>query len=119
MWRNEVVLDFVAWLRARNEELEAEERAGFYGLDLYSLHASTAAVVRYLDETDPEAAARARERYACFDRFGDDARAYGRGGESCEAAVVEQLAELRERAAELAARDGRVARDRPVAPAPH
>src|SRR3954466_7417573 len=76
MWRNEIVLDFVAWLRARNEGLPAEERAGFYGLDLYSLHASMAEVVRYLDETDPDAAARARERYACFDRFGADARGY-------------------------------------------
>ena len=39
-------------------------QAGFYGLDLYSLHASIRAVVDYLDQHDPEAAARARERYA-------------------------------------------------------
>jgi threonine synthase len=45
MWRNSDVLDFVGWLRARNEELSAERRAGFYGLDLYSLQASMDSVL--------------------------------------------------------------------------
>ena len=35
-------------------------RSGFYGLDLYSLHASMEAVLAYLDKVDPEAAERAR-----------------------------------------------------------
>src|ERR671932_256746 len=36
MWRNSVVLDFVGWLRAHNDELRSGDRkAGFYGLDLY------------------------------------------------------------------------------------
>ena len=38
----------------------ADARAGFYGLDLYSLHASMEAVLGYLDKVDPEAARRAR-----------------------------------------------------------
>src|SRR5438105_2113323 len=67
MWRNTVVVEFVEWLRQRNER--ADRSAGFYGLDLYSLHASIDSVVRYLDETDPEAARRARRRFACFDQF--------------------------------------------------
>src|SRR5687767_9597861 len=38
MWRNTDVVDFVAWLRARNVGCEDEcSRAGFYGIDLYSL----------------------------------------------------------------------------------
>jgi predicted phosphoribosyltransferase/erythromycin esterase-like protein len=39
MWRNAVVLDFVGWLREHNDDLGGDEaaRAGFYGLDLYSL----------------------------------------------------------------------------------
>jgi protein-L-isoaspartate(D-aspartate) O-methyltransferase len=43
-----------------------EERVGFYGLDLYNLSASLRAVLDYLDEVDPEAAAVARERYGCL-----------------------------------------------------
>ena len=47
-------------------------RAGFYGLDLYSLHASIEAVIAYLETIDPPAAGRARERYACFEHFGGE-----------------------------------------------
>jgi erythromycin esterase-like protein len=103
MWRNADVLDFVGWLRERNGELPGLERAGFYGLDLYSLHESIEAVLSYLDRVDPEAAKRARGRYSCFDDFGGDPQAYGYAAaagtkESCGDAVVEQLVELRRRA---------------------
>jgi erythromycin esterase-like protein len=115
MWRNADVLDFVGWLRAHNDEA-GEARVGFYGLDLYSLHSSMEAVLRYLDTVDPEAARRARYRYACFDRFGEDTQAYGYAASvglapSCEEAVVGQLTELRASAAEYARCDGRVAPD--------
>ena len=47
MWRNRDVLDFVTWLRAHNESQSGDaSAAGFYGLDLYSLHASMRAVAR-------------------------------------------------------------------------
>ncbi|PYQ02894.1 MAG: erythromycin esterase [Acidobacteria bacterium] len=115
MWRNTDVLDFVGWLRAYNEG-KGERAAGFYGLDLYSLHASMEAVLGYLDTVDAAAARRARERYACFDHFGEDVQAYGYAAgfglsETCEKEVVAQLVELRRRAADYAARDGRVAED--------
>ena len=43
MWRNEDVLEFVAWLREYNDALPAgAPQVGFYGLDLYSLRASIA-----------------------------------------------------------------------------
>jgi erythromycin esterase-like protein len=112
MWRNAEVAEFVTLLREYNEAL-ADERhqVGFYGLDLYSLHTSMEAVVEYLTRVDPEAAQRARERYACFDQFGRDPQIYAyeagiAGAESCEPQVVAQLLELRERAAEQAGRDG-------------
>src|SRR5688572_24217541 len=57
MWRNQVVLEFVAWLRQHNiGEKDERCKTGFYGLDLYSLHASIEAVLKYLDKVDPEAA---------------------------------------------------------------
>ncbi len=116
MWRNADVLDFVGWLRSHNDGLPEAGRVGFYGLDLYSLHASIEAVLRYLRVVDPDAARRAQLRYACFEQFGADPQAYGYGAglglaPSCEAAVVEQLAELRRSAADYARRDGRVAAD--------
>jgi len=72
MWRNADVLDFVGWLRAHNDTLQDYEKVGFYGLDLYSLHASIESVLNYLSKVDPAAAARARRRYGCFDRFATD-----------------------------------------------
>jgi len=117
MWRNADVLDFVGWLRAHNDDqLHAEHKVGFYGLDLYSLHTSIEAVLTYLDKIDPDAASRARARYACFDHFGKDEQAYGHAtalglSESCEEEVVTQLVDLNRRAADYARRDGRVSPD--------
>lgn len=105
MWRNTEVAELVRWLREYNDSLPRERKAGFYGLDLYSLHASMRAVVAYLETVDPEAARRARERYACFDRYGPDPQAYGHAtaygfSDNCEDAVVRQLMELRELSAQ-------------------
>ncbi len=115
MWRNADVLDFIGWLREHNESA-ARREVGFYGLDLYSLSGSIAAVLTYLDKVDPDGAKRARHRYACFEHFGDEPQEYGMAAglglaESCEDDVVAQLVELRRKAGEYAARDGRVAED--------
>jgi erythromycin esterase-like protein len=117
MWRNTVVLNFVEWLRDYNSSLPpTAPRVGFYGLDLYSLYTSIEAVLNYLAKVDPEAAKRARYRYSCFEHFNEDTQAYGYAAnfgltDTCEREVIEQLIELRRRAAEYASRDGRVAQD--------
>jgi erythromycin esterase-like protein/predicted phosphoribosyltransferase len=116
MWRNADVLDFIGWLRAYNDRRPADERTGFYGLDLYSLRASTQAVLTYLDKVDPDAARRARFRYGCFDRFGENLQEYGYAASfglhpSCEREALTQLVELHRQRAAYASRDGRVAAD--------
>jgi erythromycin esterase-like protein/predicted phosphoribosyltransferase len=117
MWRNADVLEFVQWLREYNDALPPDKpKTGFYGIDLYSLSRSIEAVIAYLDKIDPEAAARARARYACFEDFGDNPQVYGQMvslglAEDCENEVVGQLLELQQRAAELRARDGRSGAD--------
>src|SRR5262249_25387452 len=40
MWRNTEVLDFITWLKDYNDDLSINEKTGFYGIDLYSLHSS-------------------------------------------------------------------------------
>jgi erythromycin esterase-like protein len=117
MWRNTEVAEFVDWLREYNDGLlGGAQKVGFYGLDLYSLHTSMEAVVDYLEEVDPEAARRARERYGCFDHFGPDPQVYayetGIGGaEPCEQEVVQVLVELRKKATERASSDGEIDAD--------
>jgi erythromycin esterase-like protein len=109
MWRNTVVLEFVEWLRQWNRA-NPDSSTGFYGMDLYSLHSSIAEVLHYLDKVDPSAARRARQRYACFEDFGDP-QMYGYSAEKgmsepCEDEAVAQLLELRERACEMPGTDG-------------
>ena len=117
MWRNKVVVEFIEWLRAYNDALaQGAEKVGFYGLDLYSLHASMKAVLRYLEKVDPEATKKARERYSCFDHFGEDTQAYGlmtrlNLSKSCEEEVVNQLIELQRRAGQFARSGGQFADD--------
>ena len=117
MWRNADVLDFVGWLRAHNERLHhGEPKVGFYGLDLYSLGASMRAVIAYLDEQDPAAAARARARYECLQPYAGESTAYGQAvllgvGEPCRRRVFEQLVELRRRAGDYLLHDGIAAED--------
>ncbi len=115
MWRNAVVLQFIEWLREFNKRVDPKRaRVGFYGMDLYSLHASIEGVLKYLDKVDPESARRARLRYSCFDHFSRNPQEYGHATtagaiESCEDAVIEQLVELQQKAAEFLSRDGEVA----------
>jgi erythromycin esterase-like protein/predicted phosphoribosyltransferase len=106
MWRNTEVRDFVEWLRDYNTGRSPESQVGFYGLDLYSLFTSMQEVLSYLDRVDPEAAGRARSRYACFDHAAEDSQAYGYAasfglGPSCEDDVVQQLREMTRRAGEI------------------
>jgi erythromycin esterase-like protein len=108
MWRNTVVVEFIDWLREYNRS--SEQQAGFYGLDLYSLYGSIDAVLKYLDEVDPDAAARARYRYSCFEDIREDSQAYGYAARfglrpSCEDQAVRQLTELLEKAPEYLKRD--------------
>lgn len=117
MWRNADVLDFVGWLRSYNDGHHRNgAKVGLYGLDLYSLHSSMDAVIRYLLERDPKAAEEAKKRYSCFEYFGDDPEIYGVSASedrslSCEDEVVQQVQELQRKTREFLSRDGRVAAD--------
>lgn len=111
MWRNEEVLAFVDWLRLHNERLPAERRTSFRGLDVYSLGASIEAVLRYLDNIDPNAAAAARRRYSCLTPWQDEPADYGRAvlygrKDPCEDEAVAQLNELMQRRLQYFKQDG-------------
>ena len=103
MWANRQVVAFVEWLRELNRRRGNQRRVGFYGLDVYSLWESMAAVVEYLDRVDPDAARVARRNYRCFDPYREDVQAYARATAlvptSCENEAVEMLRTLRANAA--------------------
>jgi protein-L-isoaspartate(D-aspartate) O-methyltransferase len=111
MWRNTDVAAFVAWMRPHNAGIMPQRRAGFYGLDIYNMRGSIAAVLKYLDDVDPDAARVARERYGCLTPWQHDPATYGRavlsaGYRKCEQAVIDQCRELLARQLEYASHDG-------------
>lgn len=100
MWRNRVVIDFIRWLRSHDSV--AQRRVMFCGMDLYGLQGSIESILKYLRTVDPEAAERARARYACFEMADGGGEDYGRAlrlgmQPSCEAEAVEQLVEMQRR----------------------
>ncbi|OJJ47618.1 hypothetical protein ASPZODRAFT_15072 [Penicilliopsis zonata CBS 506.65] len=98
MWRNREMQELAEWMREYNARQPAEKRAGFYGLDLYSMGASIRAVIDYLDRVDPEAGKLARRRYGCLEPWVEDPASYGlaslRGMENCETRVLHMLQDL-------------------------
>lgn len=115
MWRNADVLDFVGWLREHNDfcKTSVRPKAGFYGLDLYSMYASIEAVLEYLDRVDPDAAAQARRYYACLEPYAGHPERYGMAAlsQSCRDEVISALLEIQQKASRYARLDGRVAED--------
>jgi erythromycin esterase-like protein len=117
MWRNSDVLDFIGWLREHNDSLQNNRlKAGFHGLDLYSLHESIREVLEYLEKHDPAASHLFAKRYSCFEHFGGDSRRYGLFtgtgiSKSCEEEVVSALAELRRKKGSYLKLDGEEAEE--------
>jgi erythromycin esterase-like protein len=108
MWRNFEMQRLVEWMRDRNQNLPPEKRAGFYGLDLYSMGASIGAVIDYLDRVDPQASKQARLRYGCLQPWVDEPTSYGlaslHGMEDCEGRVVKMLKNILEKRLDYAQR---------------
>ena len=103
MWRNTDVDGFISFLRGHNAATRPPaEKVGFYGLDLYNMTASIAAVLAYLDRVDPKAADVARERYACLSPWSREPASYGQaslteGYAICQIPVTRILVDLLKR----------------------
>lgn len=95
MWANWEIVALAEWLHDRNQDRPAAERVGFYGLDVYSLWESLAAITKYLREKHPEALAAAEEAYRCFEPYYEDPQGYAIATQfipkDCEGEVLELL----------------------------
>jgi erythromycin esterase-like protein len=101
LWANQEVVALAEWLRGHNRDRPADRRAGFYGLDVYSLWDSLYAVMSYLQRVDPSALLAARAAYRCFEPYGEDVQEYARATmfvpETCRDEAVALLGEIRRR----------------------
>ena len=111
MWRNAEFDEFTRYLQTHNSAKDPEDRVAFYGLDLYNMNASIAAVLAYLDRVDTAAAAVARSRYACLMAWSHDPVAYGRaaltpGFSVCEKPVTQILSDMLMQQLAYSSKDG-------------
>lgn len=111
MWRNAETARFLERLHRINEDVPEKRKAGFDGLDIYSLGHSIDAVLAYLEKADRDAAERARVRYGCLAPFRADPASYGRMALSPtfadgEAEVVTMLQDLLAKRLDYQGRDG-------------
>ena len=102
MWGNWEMVAFVEWLKEFNKTLMPDKKAGFYGLDVYSLSESMEAIIKYLEKNDKQALITAKRAVTCFEPYGsDEGQSYARASalvpELCEREVVSLLAEIRSR----------------------
>jgi erythromycin esterase len=98
MWANWEITALITWMKQYNSRHHS--KAGFYGLDVYSLWESMEALADYLDKTDPVAAKHAKNALACFAAYNQDERQYAMHSlsASCKREVVNLLKEIRTKA---------------------
>ncbi|WP_266366047.1 erythromycin esterase family protein [Tellurirhabdus rosea] len=98
MWANEEVASLADWMRTYNDARSDEQKASFYGLDVYSLWESMDRLRTGLQNTDPQAAALAQEAARCLAVYRGDEQAYALGtlrGQRCAPQLTQLLERLR------------------------
>ena len=100
MWANWEIAAFSEWLKKHNDNLNQEQKVGFYGLDVYSLWESMEAIVEYLEKEDPETAVLAKKASYCFEPYKKNdsyVNAYRSLSQRCRTEVVQLLREVRQK----------------------
>ncbi len=102
MWANWEIVALADWLQKHNTGLPANKKAGFYGLDVYSLWESMESIMQYLKKTDIAALKVAEEAFRCFEPYRKgEGSSYARASqfvpELCENEVVNLLNEIQQK----------------------
>jgi erythromycin esterase len=102
MWANWEIVALADWLQKHNAGLPANKKAGFYGLDVYSLWESMESIMQYLKKTDVAALKVAEEAFRCFEPYRKgEGSSYARASqfvpELCENEVVYLLKEIQQK----------------------
>ncbi len=101
MWANTEIVELVEWLKDYNKGIihDEDQKAGFYGLDLYSLWESMEEIIQYLKRVDPLLLQDAIKAYNCFEPYNKEVEAYARATafvpKNCEKEVIDMLVALR------------------------
>ena len=95
MWANWEVAALLEWMRSFNRK--KSEKAGFYGLDVYSLWESMDVLYEYLKVNDPSAAAIVEKAISCFAGSSRNEQRYALNSLSqpCREQVIKLLREMK------------------------
>ncbi len=89
MWANEETRDLIEWMRAYNADRPAEERVGFYGIDVYGESDAFNQLMAVIQSDDSAWGQAMADDYACLRRYQGDMHRYvqavAMGAASCEA----------------------------------
>jgi erythromycin esterase-like protein len=96
MWANEEIAGLSDWMKTYNTGKAAGQKAGFYGLDVYSLWESMDRLVDYLESHDPAAAQMARQARQCFASYRRDEQAYAQATLNPSLSCADELARVLE-----------------------
>ncbi len=102
MWANWEIISLADWMKNHNTGLPLNKRAGFYGLDVYSLWESLESIMKYLERTDSKALKVAEEAFRCFEPYREDeGHSYAKASRFvpalCRDEVVDLLQQIRSR----------------------
>lgn len=100
MWANWEIAALAEWMKKYNSL--HQNKAGFFGLDVYSLWDSLNSIIEYLSKVDPEALEKAKQAFRCFEPYKkDDGSSYALATrfvpEICEDEVVALLKEVQQK----------------------
>jgi len=105
MWANWEIAELMDWMKTRNEGLSYEKKAGFYGLDVYSLYESLQCMVNFAEKTkDSDAMEAVEDVLDCFQSYARDPIKYGRSvdtkkgfSDGCKKEVLSLLLKMNEK----------------------
>jgi len=101
MWANWEIVALTEWLHEYNTHRNLTNKAGFYGLDVYSLWESMDEMFKYLKDEDPKAAEYVKAAINCFEPYSKEGQLYARHAQmsqGCTDKVVSLLKNIKERA---------------------
>lgn len=78
MWGNTIVAELIDWMHAYNADRDAEERVGFYGMDVYGQWEAMDDLLAYAEVYMPEHYETILKKTTCFAHFDRDHWAYAR-----------------------------------------
>lgn len=101
MWANWEMVQLTDWLKKFNAKKPDAKKAGFFGLDVYSLWESMEAIMHYLHKIDPFAWKIAATAWQCFEPYKKEGQDYARASsfvpDRCTNEVVDLLREIRQK----------------------